>query len=84
MPRSCMNARRCKHLADVEVMACQGLGGDDILIGGQRRGGLDGMEALCDHVCRAQAVGPEESRKGGAAGALAAFRGASGAERPRQ
>src|SRR5262245_26178811 len=28
----------------------QGIGGDDALIGGQRRGSLDGVAALCDHV----------------------------------
>jgi hypothetical protein len=53
----------------------QGMGGDDALIGGQRRGGLEGLEALCDHVFRAHVVVTEEGLTGGAARELGRFEG---------
>ena len=52
----------------------QGIGGDNARIGGQRRGGLDGVAALGHHVCRAHVVVAEEGLKGGTARALGRFR----------
>src|SRR6266702_6664640 len=51
----------------------QGIRGDNALIGGQRRGSLDGVAALCDHGFRAHVVVAEEGHQGGAARELGRF-----------
>ena len=51
------------------------IGGDDAVIGGQRHGTLDGLEAGGDDVGRAHVVGPEEPFQGGAACELCGFEG---------
>jgi hypothetical protein len=53
----------------------QGIGSDDALIGGQRRGALDGLEALRDDICRAPVVSAEKGLKGGTARELGGFQG---------
>ena len=58
----------------------EGIGGDDALIGGQRRGALDGLDALVDDVGRAHVVGAEEALQGGAARELRGFEGRPAAE----
>ena len=59
----------------------QGMRGDDAFISGQRRGGLDGVAALCDHVFRAHVVVAEEGLKGGAARELGRFEGGPAAQK---
>ena len=59
----------------------QGMRGDNALIGGQRRGGLDGLAALGDHVFRAHVVIAEEGLKGGAARELGCFEGGPAAQK---
>jgi hypothetical protein len=59
----------------------QGIGGDDALLGGQRCGGLDGMEALGDHGCRAPVVVTEAGLKGGASRELDRFEGRPAAQK---
>ena len=59
----------------------QGMGGDDALIGGQGRGGLDGVDTLCDDVRRAHMVVAEEGLQGGAPGELRGFEGRPAAQK---
>jgi hypothetical protein len=59
----------------------QGMRGHDALIGGQRRGGLDGVAALCDHGCRGHGVVAEEGRKGGAAREVGRYAGGPAAQK---
>jgi hypothetical protein len=51
------------------------LGGDDAVIGGQRPGAFDGLEAGGEDVGRAHVVGSEEPFQGGAAGMLCGCEG---------
>jgi len=53
----------------------EGSGGDDALLGGQRGGALDGLEALVDNVGVAHMIGAEEALEGGAARQLGGFEG---------
>ncbi len=45
----------------------EGMGDDDTRIGGQRRGALDGLDALLDDVGVADVVRPEKALQGSAA-----------------
>ena len=56
------------------------IGGDDTVIGGERHGTLDGLEAGIDDVNRAHVVSPEEPFQGGAARKLRGFEGGPAAE----
>ena len=58
----------------------EGIGGDDAVIGGQRYGALDGLDAGGDDVGRAHVVGTEEALQGGAARELRGFEGRPAAE----
>ncbi len=62
------------ELAD-EGLGQEGIGGDDALIGGQRRSALDGLDALIDDVGVADMVRPEEALQGGAARELCGLEG---------
>jgi hypothetical protein len=59
----------------------QGIGSDDSLSGGQRRGALDGLDTLRDDVCRAPVVGTAEGLKRGAPRALGGFQGRPAAQK---
>ena len=50
------------------------IGGDDAVIGGQRSGALDGLDAGGDKVGRAHVVGTEEAFQSGTAASCAALR----------
>jgi hypothetical protein len=54
------------ELAD-EGLDQEGIGDDDALIDGQRRGALDGLEALIDDVGVADVMRPEKALQGSAA-----------------
>ena len=56
------------------------IGGDDTVIGGQRSGALDGLNAAGDQVGRAHVVGTEEAFQSGAACAWRGFEGGPAAE----
>src|SRR2546428_607124 len=56
------------------------MGGDDALIDGQGRGGVDGVDALVDDVRRAHMVVAEEGLKGRAARELGSFESGPAAE----
>ena len=56
------------------------IGGDDTVIGGERHGTLDGLEAGVDDVNSAHVVGSEEPFQGGAARTLRGFEGGPAAE----
>jgi hypothetical protein len=56
------------------------IGGDDAVIGGERHGTLDGLEAGVDDVGRAHVVGPEAPLQGGAACELCGFEGRPAAQ----
>ena len=56
------------------------IGGDDAVIGGQRLGALDGLDAGGDDVGRAHVVGTEEAFQSGAACELHGFEGGPAAE----
>ena len=68
------------ELADKGLDA-QGMGGDDALIGGQGRGGLDGADALVNDVRRAHVVVAEEGLQGRAARELHRFEGRPATEK---
>ena len=56
------------------------IGSDDTVIGGERHGTLDGLEAGVDDVGSAHVGAPEEGFQGGAAGELGGFEGWPAAE----
>ena len=58
----------------------ENIGGDDTVIGGERHGTLDGLEAGSDDVNRAHVVSPEEPFQGGAARKVRGFEGGPAAE----
>ena len=62
------------ELAD-EGLDQEGIGDDDALIGGQRRGALDGLDALIDDVGVAHVVRPEKALQGSAARELCGLEG---------
>ena len=58
-----------------------GIGGDTPRIGGQGRGGLDGVEALCNHLCRAHVGVAKAAVQPGAPGAWRRFAGRPAAQK---
>src|SRR5438128_11133247 len=56
------------------------IGGDDAVIGGQRSGALDGLDAGGDHVGRTYVVGTEEAFQGSATRELGGFEGRPAAQ----
>jgi len=67
------------ELADEGVHE-QHIGGDNARIGGQGDGSLDGVEALCNNICRAHMVLANEGLQGRAAGQLGSLQGWPAAE----
>ena len=55
-------------------------GGDDAVIGGQRSGALEGLDAGGHHVGRTHVVGPEEAFQGSATRELGGFEGRPAAQ----
>ena len=68
------------ELAD-EGLHEQHIGGDDTLIGSQGEGSLDGVDALCNNICRAHMVLAKEGLQGRAAGQLGSLQGWPAAEK---
>src|SRR5262245_38212193 len=68
------------ELAD-EGLHEQHIGGDDALIGGQGDGSLDGVDALCNNLCRAHMVLAKEGLQGRAAGQLGSLQGGPATEK---